>query len=100
MDPQPPQPPATPAPNPRLKFIPTAATFRLKEPLGVGRMGTVYRAESDDAPSPVAVKMLHPTIAHDADMVDRFQREIVIMERLSHPHIVRHYGGGMMDGHY
>jgi serine/threonine protein kinase len=33
-------------------------------------------------------------------VVDRFQREIVIMERLSHPHIVRHYGGGMMDGQY
>jgi eukaryotic-like serine/threonine-protein kinase len=99
-DPQPPPPPAKPAPNPRLKFIPTAATFCLKEPLGVGRMGTVYRAESDDVPSPVAVKMLHPTIAHDAETVMRFQREIVIMERLSHPHIVRHYGGGMMGDHY
>jgi serine/threonine protein kinase len=93
--------PATPGPQPhRLKFIPTAATFRLKEPLGVGTMGTVYRAESDDIPSPVAVKILHPTIAHDAGMVDRFQREIVIMERLHHPHIVRHFGGGMMDGQY
>jgi serine/threonine protein kinase len=100
MDPQPPEPPAKPTPDPRLKFIPTAATFRLKEPLGVGRMGTVYRAESDDVPSPAAVKLLHPTIAHDAEMVDRFQREIVIMERLNHPHIVRHFGGGMMDGHY
>lgn len=84
----------------RLKFIPTAATFRLKEPLGVGRMGTVYRADSDDVASPVAVKVLHPTIAHDCGMVERFQREIVIMERLNHPHIVRHYGGGMMDGQY
>ena len=32
--------------------------------------------------------------------VDRFQREIVVMERLNHPNIVRHYGGGMMDGQY
>jgi serine/threonine protein kinase len=46
------------------------------------------------------VKILHPIIAHDAAMVDRFQREIVIMERLNHPHIVRHFGGGMMDGQY
>jgi len=46
------------------------------------------------------VKILHPSIAHDAAMVDRFQREIVIMERLNHPHIIRHYGGGMMDGQY
>jgi eukaryotic-like serine/threonine-protein kinase len=84
----------------RLKFIPTAATFRLKEPLGVGSMGAVYRAESDDIRYPVAIKILHPSIAHDATMVDRFQREIVIMERLNHPHIIRHYGGGMMDGQY
>ena len=92
---------AVPTPDPnRLKFIPTAATFRLKEPIGVGTVGTVYRAESDDLDVPVAVKILHPNIAHDAGIVDRFQREIVIMERLSHPHIVRHYGGGMMDGQY
>lgn len=84
----------------RLKFIPTAATFRLKEPLGVGTVGTVYRAESDDLDSPVAVKMLHPNFAQDAGMVGRFQREIVIMERLEHPNIVRHYGGGLMDGQF
>lgn len=89
------------APEPhKLKFIPTAATFRLKEPLGVGAVGTVYRAESDDIDAPVAVKILHPNIAHDDGVVDRFQREIVIMERLNHPHIVRHYGGGRMDGQY
>jgi serine/threonine protein kinase len=93
--------PTPPVPDPkRLKFIPTAATFRLREPLGVGTMGTVYRAESDDVPGPVAVKILHPTVSHDARMVDRFQREIVIMERLHHPHIVRHYGGGVMDGQF
>jgi serine/threonine protein kinase len=84
----------------RLKFIPTAATFQLKEPLGVGAIGTVYRAKSDDLDVPVAVKVLHPNVAHDAGMVDRFQREIVIMERLNHPHIVRHFGGGMMGGQY
>ncbi len=100
MDSQSHKSPAQPPGAARLKFIPTAATFRLKEPLGVGRMGTVYRAESDDIRAPVAVKMLHPMIAHDADMVMRFQREIGIMERLNHPHIVRHSGGGMMDGHY
>jgi serine/threonine protein kinase len=66
----------------------------------VGMAGTVYRAESDDVEGPVAVKVLHPNVADDRTMVDRFQREIVVMERLAHPHIVRHYGGGMMDGQY
>jgi serine/threonine protein kinase len=80
--------------------MPTRATFRLQEPIGVGAIGAVYRAESDDVAGPVAVKILHPAIAQAEGMVDRFQREIVVMERLSHPHIVRHYGGGMMDGQY
>jgi serine/threonine protein kinase len=80
--------------------MPTRATFRLKEPIGSGAVGTVYRAETDDLEGPVAVKILHPAIAHSEAMVDRFQREIVVMERLSHPNIVRHYGGGMMDGSY
>jgi len=86
--------------QPKLKFIPTAATFELKEPLGVGTVGTVYRAETTDIDQPVAVKLLHSAIAHDPEIVDRFQREITIMERLDHPHIVQNYGGGMIDGHY
>ncbi len=94
------RPPTAAPPQGKLRFMPTSATFRLQEPLGAGALGTVYRAESDDVHGLVAVKMLHPHIAHDAGMVDRFQREIIVMERLSHPHIVRHYGGGMMDGQY
>jgi serine/threonine protein kinase len=88
------------SPDPRLKFIPTRATFRLGPPLGVGTVGTVFRAESDDLPGPVALKMLHPSVCGDARIVDRFQREIVIMERLQHPNIVRHHGGGLINGQF
>lgn len=90
----------SPTPRRNLKFLPTAATFKLLEPLGTGTVGVVYRAESPDIDEPVAVKLLHPSIAHDDNIVNRFQREIVIMERLKHPHIVRNYGGGVMDGQY
>ncbi len=87
-------------PAPELKFIPTAATFQLKELIGSGTVGAVYRAESPDMTGSVAIKLLHPTVSHDPNIVDRFQREIVIMERLNHPHIIRHYGGGLMDGQF
>ncbi|MCG8450945.1 MAG: serine/threonine protein kinase [Pirellulales bacterium] len=92
--------PSASKPQKKLKFLPTAATFHLQEPLGVGTVGTVFRAESPDIDQPVAVKLLHPSIAHDPRIVDRFQREITIMERLNHPHIVRNYGGGLIDNQY
>lgn len=87
-------------PTRKLKFLPTKASFELGEQLGVGTVGVVYRATSPDIAEPVAVKILHPNVSGNEAIVDRFEREITIMERLDHPHIVRHYGGGMMDGQY
>jgi serine/threonine protein kinase len=91
---------ASSLPRRNLKFLPTSANFKLLEPLGIGTVGIVYRAESPDIDVSVAVKLLHPNISHDQNIVNRFQREVAIMERLKHPHIVRNYGGGMMDGQY
>ena len=81
-----------------LRFVPTKATFELGQQLGAGTVGVVYRATSPDLAHPVAVKLLHPSVSDDDKMVDRFEREISITERLDHPHIVQHYGGGKMDG--
>lgn len=95
------EPTPTPTPPHRLlKFMPTRMNFTLGERLGSGTVGAVFRAESPDLDDPIAVKILHPTVAGDPHMVERFQREINIMERLDHPHIVRHYGGGTLDGQY
>jgi eukaryotic-like serine/threonine-protein kinase len=84
----------------KLRFLPTKATFHLLDQIGSGTVGIVYRAESPDIGVPVAVKLLHPNVAHDEQVVNRFEREVTIMERLSHPHIVKHYGGGILDGQY
>lgn len=82
----------------KLNFLPTKAHFELGEKLGAGTVGVVYRATSPDIDRPVAVKILHPAVSDDEKIVDRFEREIMITERLDHPHIVRHYGGGQIDG--
>jgi serine/threonine protein kinase len=66
----------------------------------MGTVGVVYRAESPDLDEPVAVKILHPNVADDEQVLSRFEREVTIMERLNHPHIVRHYGGGILDGQH
>jgi serine/threonine protein kinase len=92
--------PSSNLPRRNLKFLPTSATFKLLESIGMGTVGEVFRAESADVAEPVAVKLLHPAIAGDEKVLHRFEREITIMERLNHPHIVRNYGGGIMDGRY
>lgn len=84
----------------KLRFLPTKATFRLGDRIGTGTVGVVYRAESSDIDEPVAVKLLHPSVSNDEQILNRFEREVTIMERLNHPHIVRHYGGGILDGQY
>ncbi len=82
----------------KLRFLPTKSTFKLGEKLGAGTVGVVYRATSPDLEVPVAVKILHPTFSDDENILDRFEREIMITERLEHPHIVKQYGGGRLDG--
>ncbi len=82
----------------KLNFIPTKATFKLGDKLGSGTVGIVYHATSTDLKEPVAVKLLNPSVSDEAAIVDRFEREIVVMERLNHPHIVKNYGGGQIDG--
>ena len=84
----------------KLRFLPSKATFRLGDRLGMGRVGVVYRAESPDLDGPVAIKLLHPSVSGDAKIVERFEREVHILERLNHPNIMRHYGGGILDGQY
>lgn len=82
----------------KLNFIPTKSNFKLGDKLGSGTVGIVYQATSPDLSTPVAVKLLNPSVSDEPAIVDRFEREIVVMERLNHPHIVKNYGGGQIDG--
>ena len=84
----------------KLRFLPSKTTFRMGDCLGTGRVGVVFRAESPDLDEPVAVKLLHPSVSGDPKIVERFEREVNILERLHHRNIVRHYGGGILDGQY
>ncbi len=66
----------------------TVAGKQLVERIGVGGMGTVYRARGDGAD--VAIKVLRPGMgAERAGMLARFAREAEAMRRLEHDHVVR-----------
>jgi serine/threonine-protein kinase len=61
-------------------------------------MGVVYRARDERLKRRVAVKVLPPELAFQADIRARFTREAETAARLSHPHIVPIYSVGEGDG--
>ncbi len=63
-------------------------------PLGAGGMAEVFRAHDDALGRDVALKVLHPGLAADADFAERFRREARAAAGLSHPHIVTVYDWG------
>lgn len=60
--------------------------------LGAGGMGEVYRARDARLGRDVALKILSPDIAADADAVTRFEREARVLASLNHPNIAAIYG--------
>lgn len=66
--------------------------------LGTGTVGSVYRARVKSTDDQVAVKILQDAISNDELVRKRFRREMEILERLHHPHIIHYFGGGEHDG--
>jgi serine/threonine-protein kinase len=75
-----------------------AERYRLEERLAAGGMGVVYRGQAVEDGSSIAVKFLHEAFAGLPDLVKRFRREVVAMERLSHPNIVDIIDSGIVAG--
>ncbi|TNE51327.1 MAG: serine/threonine protein kinase [Deltaproteobacteria bacterium] len=63
--------------------------YRVTEKLGGGAFGAVYRAEHTRLSKSFAVKVLHPHIATNEDIVTRFRREAQSLAALDHPNIVQ-----------
>ncbi|MEZ6092245.1 MAG: serine/threonine protein kinase [Pirellulaceae bacterium] len=67
--------------------------YRLDEILGVGGMGTVYKAQHALLMRPVAIKVLD-TKGSDAQGLHRFQREVELTSQLNNPHTIAVYDYG------
>jgi serine/threonine protein kinase len=57
-----------------------------------GGIGEVYRATDTKLKRPVAIKILPPSVAADAERRARFQREAEVLASLNHPNIAAIYG--------
>ena len=68
------------------------ATLRVREELGRGAMGAVYRAHDPASGRDVALKVLR------AGSILRFEREGILSARLDHPSIVKIHTSGIREG--
>jgi serine/threonine-protein kinase len=74
-----------------------ADRYTLERELGRGGMATVYLARDLKHDRPVALKVLHPELAATLGP-ERFIREIRLVARLQHPHILTVFDSGEAAG--
>ena len=65
-----------------------AGKYRIEEKIDEGGMGCVYRATHVLMEKTIAIKVLHPALAADDNIVERFTREAKAASRISHPHAI------------
>ena len=69
--------------------------YRLKQRIGAGGMGEVWRAHHAGLKRDVALKILRPERSGNQIGVARFEREVAATVRLTHPHTVRLFDHGV-----
>ncbi|HSC85744.1 MAG TPA: serine/threonine-protein kinase, partial [Polyangiaceae bacterium] len=62
--------------------------YRVVRLVGQGGMGLVYEAQHIHMQRRMAVKLLHPELSADTEVLARFEREAVAAARVQHPSVV------------
>lgn len=68
--------------------------YEIKDRLGRGGMGSVYRAYDPHFRREVALKLIDKRLTHDKSFLSRFRREAQVMAKIDHPGIVPVYDYG------
>ncbi len=74
--------------------------YEITERIGVGGMAEVYRAQDKVLGRVVAVKVMLPQYASDANFTHRFKQEAASAANLQSPYIVNVYDWGQDEGTY
>jgi serine/threonine protein kinase/HAMP domain-containing protein len=78
-----------------------ANRYEVKEILGMGGMGVVYRALDRELGEPVAIKTLRTeVVGSDGVALERFKQEIRLARKITHRNVVRTYDLGETNGTY
>ena len=76
--------------DPNLNRV-VGGRYVVRERIGVGSLGHLYRAEQLGTGRKLAIKLLAPEAKNDPQLVRRFRREGLVLSRLRSPHTVTIY---------
>lgn len=74
-----------------------AGRYVVEELVGVGGMGSVFRAEDMDLEKTFAIKILRPDLSSEPSSLKRFEQEAKAVSTLTHPNLVSVYDYGISD---
>ncbi len=74
--------------------------FLIKAEIGCGGMGTIYFAVDTMLNREVALKVIHPSLAGNQQLMERFKIEAMTQARLNHPNIVMIFSFNRIEGEY
>ncbi|MCA9885006.1 MAG: serine/threonine protein kinase, partial [Anaerolineae bacterium] len=76
----------------------TIGPYELQQEIGRGGMATVYSGRQLSMNRMVAIKVLPRHFLHDPGFLERFEREVEVISKLEHPHILPIYDYGETEG--
>jgi hypothetical protein len=66
-----------------------AGRYRVGRRLGQGSIAQVVEARDEAAGNDVALKVLYSNLRQNEAVADRFRREVQVVRRIQHPHVIR-----------
>jgi len=72
--------------------------YKILRELGEGGMGRVLQAEDCELDRVVALKIIRPELARNAQTLKRFKQELILARQITHRNVIRVYDLGAADG--
>ncbi len=88
----------TPAPTSLQPGSLLADRYEIVKLLGEGGMGAVYRAHDRELDRVVALKVIRPELARNAQVLQRFKQELILARQITHRNIIRIFDLGQAEG--
>ena len=72
-----------------------ADRYEILQELGEGGMGAVYKARDIELDRMVALKVIKPELARNAEILQRFKRELILAREVTHRNVIRIFDLGV-----